>query len=138
MARSRCPSRLWPAPLLRLGRRFGHLYRHSRLHLLEPVDHHPFVLAQAGRDDPCVAEDVLGLDWTLHRLVVGADDKHGGLSFRVVADGAYRHQQRLVVDALGHAGAHEHARQKHVLRVREQRAHRHRAGARVDGGAAEL
>ena len=77
---------------------------------------------QAIQHQPFIAVGVARLQLTLLDLVAGVHHQRGGGTFGVAGDALLRREDRVIHDAFIHSGADEHARQKLMLRVREDGA----------------
>src|SRR6516164_3536863 len=70
------------------------------------------------------------LDAAILGFVTVADDKYEALAL-IIADGAFRHHQRVVYRATAHAHRHEHSRNETTIGIVEPRAGANAARAAV-------
>src|SRR5262245_3193069 len=120
------------------GLRRDRPYEHPRLYLLDASHDHPLAVGEPALDDPLVTEGARRPDHAHADLVVRIHDERGGLPLRVVRHADLGHEDRVVAHPLFDPGADEHPGQQHVLRIRKDGAHGHRARPLVDGDVGEL
>src|SRR5262245_50976427 len=120
------------------GLRRDRPYEHPRLYLLDASHGHPLAVGGPALDDPLVTEGAHRPDHAHADLVVQIHDEHSDLPLRVVRHANLGHEDRVVAHPLFDPGADEHPGQQHVLRIRKDGAHGHRARPLVDGDVGEL
>lgn len=107
---------------------FGGFDLLARRHFAGSFDNQPVAALQAVDDKPFVAVGFAGFHAALFNLVISVNHQRGGIAFGIAGNALLRGEDRIVHDAFVYAGANEHPRQQHVLRIGKDRAQRDRAG----------
>ncbi len=84
------------------------------------------------RHEPFITQSAVGNDVPLHHAVVSVEDHCGRVAGRSAGNALLGREHRVAHRSLHHLDAHEHARQQHLIGVRERRPQSHGAGILVD------
>src|SRR5579883_2500912 len=98
---------------------------------LQMIEDHAIAGLQSGEHDPITVDLRPEFDAAIFGLVATTDDKDEALAL-VVADSAFRHQQRIVDLAIAHAHRNEHTGNEAAVGIVEASTGADRAGARID------